>query len=60
MQPCSGHESFPAKPAAIPQPGLGTAALTLGSLSPPQGQLFRGSSLLFRRAPMPAASFPID
>ncbi|XP_032935846.1 mitochondrial carrier homolog 1 [Catharus ustulatus] len=25
-----------------------------------QGQLFRGSSLLFRRAPIPAASFPID
>ncbi|XP_009333041.1 PREDICTED: mitochondrial carrier homolog 1 [Pygoscelis adeliae] len=25
-----------------------------------QGQLFRGSSLLFRRAPMPAACFPID
>ncbi|XP_010080134.1 PREDICTED: mitochondrial carrier homolog 1, partial [Pterocles gutturalis] len=25
-----------------------------------QGQLFRGSSLLFRRAPMPAAGFPID
>ncbi|OWK54026.1 Mitochondrial carrier 1 [Lonchura striata] len=25
-----------------------------------QGQLFRGSSLLFRRAPVPAASFPID
>uniref|UniRef100_A0A8C0FJA8 Mitochondrial carrier 1 n=1 Tax=Bubo bubo TaxID=30461 RepID=A0A8C0FJA8_BUBBB len=25
-----------------------------------QGQLFRGSSLLFRRAPAPAACFPID
>ncbi|XP_055584015.1 mitochondrial carrier homolog 1 isoform X1 [Falco cherrug] len=25
-----------------------------------QGQLFRGSSLLFRRAPVPAACFPID
>lgn len=25
-----------------------------------QGQLFRGSSLLFRRAPMQAACFPID
>uniref|UniRef100_A0A8B9GEU0 Mitochondrial carrier 1 n=1 Tax=Amazona collaria TaxID=241587 RepID=A0A8B9GEU0_9PSIT len=25
-----------------------------------QGQLFRGSSLLFRRAPIPAACFPID
>ncbi|NXI55239.1 MTCH1 protein, partial [Chloroceryle aenea] len=35
------------------------AALTLLSLSP-QGQLFRGSSLLFRRAPMSAACFPID
>ncbi|KAJ7426667.1 Mitochondrial carrier 1 [Willisornis vidua] len=25
-----------------------------------QGQLFRGSSLLFRRAPIPAAAFPMD